>query len=73
MNKKKIGYILEYWGLRLFVMIIRLLSRKTALAIGAFIGYIIYILGIRKRVSMMNLKRVFGETKSEKELENILR
>ncbi len=73
MNKKKIGYILEYWGLRFFVMIIRLLSRRTALAIGGFIGYMIYILGIRKQVSMVNLKRVFGETKSKKELENILR
>lgn len=69
---KKIRYNLEYAAVKTVLVIINLLPYRIALLIGDFMGIIGFsILGIRRKVTLDNLKKSFGDKYSDKEYAKI--
>lgn len=56
---KPLGYLLQYWTLEIFGFVLRILPQRLSLRIGAVLGSLVFLLGIRRSVALSNLKRVF--------------
>ncbi len=63
---------LEFLGFRLLLIFIRLLPHRTALGIGAFLGKIIWWIGLRKKVARKNFDLCFDEDYSKSKRDRIL-
>jgi KDO2-lipid IV(A) lauroyltransferase len=72
MMKRRIKHTVEYLFTVVAIFLVRLLPYRWAVGFGASLGWITYrILGVRREVTLRNLRASFGETYSEKELERI--
>jgi len=71
MASKRLRHRLEYILLRLTVWKLGLLPLRAALGVGAALGWVAWrVLGIRRRISMVNLRQAFPDRHDE-ELERI--
>ena len=71
-HKPTIQHWLEYFALRIVIILIRILPHNVALGLGGFVGKILWHLGIRRKVSRKNFELCFGEKYSRKESDRIL-
>jgi len=70
----KIRYRIEYFLAREIALLARIVPLKFAHFIGDFLGDLFfYVIRVRRKDALENLKYAFGTEKSEKELEKILR
>lgn len=67
------GHKISWWMLSLFRNTVRSMSWKSAYALGRFFGWVFNLIKIRKRVAMINMDIVFGDTKTTEEKERIYR
>lgn len=58
---KQLGYILQYWLLRAIGWWANLLPPRLALGLGAVLGGLGYVAGVRRGVALANLSRSFPE------------
>jgi len=72
-RRTTLSHRLEYAGVRLFHWIVNALPMAGARELGAGFGRAAFSLGIRRRVTMAHLERVFGDEKSPAELLAIAR
>jgi len=71
---KKISHRIEYLFTRGVGTLVQILPYKTSIFIGSFLGDLAFSLfRIRRKVSIDNLKRAFGQTYTEKEFRKIAR
>jgi KDO2-lipid IV(A) lauroyltransferase len=69
---KKIRYEIEYAAVRSLLALINLIPYRLALMIGDVIGFLGFsVFGIRRAVTLANLKNSFGDSYSEKEYKRI--
>jgi len=69
MTAKNIRHLIEYAALRLIIFFVNILPVKAALRIGDVLGWILFtVVRYRRRVTLANLKRTFGERFGEVEL-----
>lgn len=69
---KRLQHIVEYIIVSLFGILVRLLPLYLSVRIGSFIGDVVFsILGVRKDITLRNIKQAFGDRKTFKEIESI--
>ncbi|MBD3367278.1 MAG: hypothetical protein GF405_03750, partial [Candidatus Eisenbacteria bacterium] len=68
-----LSHRLEYAGVRLFHWLVNALPPGAGRELGALLGRAAFGLGIRRRVTMDHLRRVFGDERDEEELVRIAR
>ncbi len=69
---KAIQHGIEYFFVKLLISILNLLPLSISIRFGDFIAFVAYkILGIRKQVTLTNLRRTFGNKYTDKEYNEI--
>jgi len=69
---RKIKHLVEYIFTAVTIFLVRLLPYKWGVCFGAFLGCVAYkVIGIRREVTLKNLRDSFGDRYSEKELQKI--
>jgi KDO2-lipid IV(A) lauroyltransferase len=56
---KNFGYILQYWLLNILGWWVNVLPEKAALNFGAHLGELAFVMGVRRKVALGNLRRAF--------------
>ncbi len=73
-KKPTLKHRLEYLGLYLVYLMGRFLPRRLFVKVGEIVGRFVFdVLRVRRRVALDNLRFVFGEERSERELVDIAR
>lgn len=73
-RKSTVATYLSYYFAQPFIFLIRSLPHTIALRIARLVGMVAYyLMPIRKKTVLQNLRRAFGKEKSEKELRRIAR
>lgn len=71
---KRIRHRIEYFSTKALVTLVQVLPYRFSLGLGSFLGDLAFSLfRIRRKVSLENLKRAFGEKYDNKELKRIAR
>ncbi len=65
------GYFFSRWALKCIRIFVSSISYNFAYKLGGFLGRLLYLLGVRKKVAMTNLDIVYKDTKTKKEKEQI--
>jgi KDO2-lipid IV(A) lauroyltransferase len=68
-----LNHRLEYAGVKFFHGIVNALPLPVARELGAVLGRLAFMLGIRRRVTLEHLRKAFGDERSEDELFRIAR
>lgn len=69
---KAIQHGIEYFFVKVLIIVLNLLPLSISLRFGDFIAFVAYkLLGIRKHVSLINLRRTFGDKYTDAEYDNI--
>jgi KDO2-lipid IV(A) lauroyltransferase len=69
---RKIRHLIEYIFTVSVILLVRLVPYRLAISVGAFLGHVAYkIIGIRREVTLKNLRDSFGNRYSEEELQRI--
>ena len=72
MAKKRISHYFEYIAIRTIGFVLNLLPYSFAMKVGDSLGWFTYrILGVRRKITLINLKATFKEEYSIKELDRI--
>jgi KDO2-lipid IV(A) lauroyltransferase len=70
--KKRISHYFEYIAIRTIGFVLNLLPYSFAMKVGDFLGWFSYrILGVRRKITLINLKATFKDEYSIKELDRI--
>ena len=71
---KSIQHRIEYLIIRLMMLVFNLLPVKAALFFGEILGFVTFsVLRVRRRVSLVNLKKSFGDRYTDREYRRIAR
>jgi KDO2-lipid IV(A) lauroyltransferase len=69
---RKIKHLIEYVFTVSVILLVRLVPYRLAISVGAFLGHVAYkVIGIRREVTLKNLRDSFGSRYSEEELQRI--
>ena len=71
-NRRGFNRRLEYWGVKLLLFMIQRMPLKSALKLAEALGWIAFnVFRIRRKLVLAQLRRVFSNEKSEKEIKDI--
>ncbi|MFQ5870521.1 MAG: lysophospholipid acyltransferase family protein [Candidatus Zixiibacteriota bacterium] len=69
---RRIKHLIEYVFTVSVIFLFRRVPYRLAISLGAFLGYVTYkVIGIRREVTLRNLRDSFGDKYSEEELQKI--